>query len=76
MAMCLSRFVFPNRGEFEKAKLALCNQMVKDAHDPNCIRFESTGISQVICVMERCSDPRMVASICRGYHGIFQDRMR
>lgn len=74
MAACKGKFIFSNRGEYEKARTRLCSQMLRDTRDPNCLRFEDSASGRcAIYVMERCSDVRFAIGICRGYHGIFQE---
>lgn len=75
MAERRSSYFFSSRELYEEAKDHLYDKMHSDYYDSNKIYFEdSYGEEYVISIMDECSDPEKVASICREHRGVYKPR--
>lgn len=73
MADRRSTYVFERESDYEDAKNHLYDKMYSDYYDSDKIYFEGYyGGVYEISIMEDCSDPERVASICREHRGVYK----
>ena len=73
MAERRSTYVFEREDDYEDAKNHLYDKMSSDSYDSDKIYFEELYFGMYeISIMDECSDPEKVASICREHRGAYK----
>ena len=72
MARKLGSFYFKNHEGYDRARDVLLREMYHDFHNANAIYFLTSGLfaKWEIHIYEECSNPALVAQICRMNNGI------